>query len=392
MAIAAVPAYLGHDFSGASPGLRFGMYLPVWEKTSWKKIKSKVGDLTKVSSIKNSKQLMSQLRKRQALVAATIHADQIFCIEALAVAPFATGLGNEHPLENGFAFLNPYGLPYLAGSGVKGVLRKAAYELAGGLFGDTKGWTQGAIDAMFGFLDNRDENSGQRGALVVWDVLPEIAGENLKVEVITAHQNHYLQGDEAPHESGQPNPINFLAVPPGSHFDFHIQCDLPYLARIAPTIAAQGNWKMLVDVALNHAFEWLGFGAKTAVGYGAMQLDIQAAKRRHETEAKRLEAEERKRLEQEHVEKLAVMLPADREIQLCLDERADKNIPRITVILTALRNNRWEGEMRREITLKLREFMRAEKGRWKESTEAKKPEKDKDYQNTKFVMGLIDGG
>ena len=28
MAIAAVPAYLGRDFSTASPGLRFGMYLP----------------------------------------------------------------------------------------------------------------------------------------------------------------------------------------------------------------------------------------------------------------------------------------------------------------------------------------------------------------------------
>src|SRR5690606_13458749 len=30
MAIAAVPAYLGSDFSQASPGLRFGMYLPLW--------------------------------------------------------------------------------------------------------------------------------------------------------------------------------------------------------------------------------------------------------------------------------------------------------------------------------------------------------------------------
>ena len=30
MPIAAVPAYLGTDFSSASPGLRFGMYLPIW--------------------------------------------------------------------------------------------------------------------------------------------------------------------------------------------------------------------------------------------------------------------------------------------------------------------------------------------------------------------------
>ena len=34
MAIAAVPAYLGvgTDFSQASPGLRFGMLLPLWEQ------------------------------------------------------------------------------------------------------------------------------------------------------------------------------------------------------------------------------------------------------------------------------------------------------------------------------------------------------------------------
>ena len=30
MPIAAVPAYLGTDFRSASPGLRFGMYLPLW--------------------------------------------------------------------------------------------------------------------------------------------------------------------------------------------------------------------------------------------------------------------------------------------------------------------------------------------------------------------------
>ena len=30
MPIAAVPAYLGTDFSSASPGLRFAMYLPLW--------------------------------------------------------------------------------------------------------------------------------------------------------------------------------------------------------------------------------------------------------------------------------------------------------------------------------------------------------------------------
>jgi len=271
MAIAAVPDYVGKDFSGASPGLRFGMYLPVWNAGGWSRIESKVDDLRPVVALNpEHKALMAALRQRQHATAARIEPSQVLITEAVAVAPFTTGLGNEHPLENGFAFLNPYGLPYLAGSGVKGVLRKAASELADGLFGGTEGWTSASIEALFGSTNNNDD-SGQRGALIVWDVLPEIAGDALRIEVMTAHQSHYLQSGSSPHESGQPNPINFLAVPPRSHFDFIIQCDLPFLKRIAPDLAEGERWKTLLQAALTHAFDWLGFGAKTAVGYGAMR-------------------------------------------------------------------------------------------------------------------------
>ena len=67
---------------------------------------------------------------RQSELRATVAPSSLIHMEARSIAPFATGLGNEHPLENGFAFLNPYGLPYLPGSGVKGVVRRAAEELA----------------------------------------------------------------------------------------------------------------------------------------------------------------------------------------------------------------------------------------------------------------------
>lgn len=387
MAIAAVPAYLGKDFSTASPGLRFGMYLPMWNDNDWSKPKGKI-DLKEVARLNSGdKAVMAALRTRQAAAAATIDSKQLLRIEALAVAPFATGLGNEHPLENGFSFLNPYGLPYLPGSGVKGVLRTAANELADGLFGGSEGWTHDAIDILFGCANEHDD-TGHRGALIIWDVLPEIAGNALKVEVMTAHQSHYLQGKDTPHESGQPNPINFLAVPPKSHFDFHIQCDLPFLARTVPALAMDDRWKQLIDAALKHAFEWLGFGAKTAVGYGAMQLDPQAARRREDAEAARRQIEERKRQEVEHAEQLAAMSPADREIEQCLDERTDIGMPEITAIIGALKASRWDGDMKHEVALKLRERMRGQ-GKWKETTAARKPDKDKDHQNTLLVMQWI---
>ena len=298
MAIAAVPAYLGTDFSQASPGLRFGLFLPLWDaglgrvetqnkKSAWDSVKRlNAGDLA----------LMAALAQRQAHQAAPLAAQgRLLVLDALAVAPFTTGLGNAHPLENGFAFLNPYGLPYLPGSGVKGVLRQAGRELADHLWGDDLGWTLVAIEALFGTADADDVDDGAflRGALSFWDVLPQIEGKELLVEVMTPHQSHYYQDDTKspnganPHESGQPNPINFLTVPPGSKFAFHVLCDLTLLARSAPWLTESGAWQGLVRAAMAHAFEWLGFGAKTAVGYGAMKLDPAASAQHAQQAAQR---------------------------------------------------------------------------------------------------------
>lgn len=295
MAIAAVPKYLGTNFVTAAPGHRFGMYLKLWgENHETKVLTWETRDLKQ--EIRNNqprmvpyenkdpalndalklnpaeKEGMQALATRQKTLAGFLEATgQLLRMEAKAVAPFATGLGNEHPLENGFAFLNPYGLPYLPGSGVKGVLRAAARELANGTFGGTDGWTFKAIEALFGREGEDGDTEHQRGALSFWDVIPQIEGDSLKVEVMTPHQSHYYQKGESPHESGSPNPINFLTVPPGSGFTFHVQCNRPFLARIAPGLAENDRLKQLLEAAFEHAFDWLGFGAKTAVGYGAMR-------------------------------------------------------------------------------------------------------------------------
>ena len=306
MSIAAVPSYLGKDFSNASPGLRFGMFLPLWSE-AFALVKTE-----KAAALKQATKLSPHDQKAmQALAARQTHAAQtcpnLLTLDALATAPFTTGLGNEHPLENGFAFLNPYGLPYLPGSGVKGVLRQAARELASGEWGDAQGWSEPAILALFG---NDPATEPQlRGALSFWDVIPQIRGDSLAVDVMTPHQSHYYQqkvdpkagASDSPHDSGQPTPINFLTVPPGSAFCFHVQCDAALLRRRAPNLADNRRWQDLLTAAFEHAFEWLGFGAKTAVGYGAMESDAQrqrqqeAAKRRQEAAKERDKAEAQQR-------------------------------------------------------------------------------------------------
>ena len=362
MPIAAVPAYLGTDFSSASPGLRFGMYLPIWtnradqehEVNSRASKKSReafeVQDMLQAQGMNatiatlrqrernplpdlwdkndfaarhawekvlrltaNDKATMRALAARQSHTAqSTPHT---LTLDAIATAPFTTGLGNEHPLENGFAFLNPYGLPYLPGSGVKGVLRQAARELARGEWGDPRGWEAqkihwlkreghatielSIIDVLFGPETPDGDGDHVRGALSFWDALPQIPGDTLAVDIMTPHQSHYYQkrqdrksGDStSPHDSGAPNPISFLTLPPGTGFAFHVVCDQAHLKRLAPDLAHNQRWQILLTAAFKHAFEWLGFGAKTAVGYGAMQVNERARQQRAQAQAEAAKAQ-----------------------------------------------------------------------------------------------------
>lgn len=347
MPIAAVPAYLGTDFREASPGMRFGMYLKLWgvnrrthahlwtthdidyEVRGQDHQEREVSKENKVTALSDAKGLktsdkhtMAALATRQSLLADTVPFDHLLRLDALTTAPFTTGLGNEHPLENGFAFLNPYGLPYLPGSGVKGVLRQAARELASGDWGKTQGWSSerryllaagkeriplSMLEALFGLESGDGDTTHVRGALTFWDVIPQIAPEDpkkpdqisLMVEIMTPHQSHYYQqktenktgGSPTPHDSGQPTPISFLTVPPGSGFTFFVTCNLAHLQRLAPELAetdpasAKPRWQGLVTHAFEHAFAWLGFGAKTAVGYGAMQENPAAKAERGQREA-----------------------------------------------------------------------------------------------------------
>lgn len=388
MPIAAVPAYLGKDFKEASPGLRFGMYLPIWteradQETEVKKraeAQSREGNEVRellqhgmdhaiqqlrqretkklpglwdkndfaakqawkqmTTLTRRDKDTATHLLRRQRQQAGTANA-AILCLEAQSIAPFTTGLGNEHPLENGFAFLNPYGLPYLPGSGVKGVLRQAARELASGEWGDAKGWTSdrihpvkvgrdtidlSPIDALFGCEPAKGETHHVRGALTFWDVIPQIKGDALAVDIMTPHQSHYYQqkrdrktGDSvSPHDSGQPNPIHFLTVPAGSGFSFHVSCDLAHLDRLARDLAHDDRWKTLLTTVFEHAFEWLGFGAKTAVGYGAMVVDTKAQASAEHALRERQAAEEK-------AARLASMSPQQQMIDEFVSELQTKH-------------------------------------------------------------------
>ena len=281
----ALPDYLTRNtrFDDCPPGHRFGLYFDGWE-ADWCKPSNKTIAYSKAAESfpPHARAALAALCARQRSLASAL-GDTVLTYPARLSAPLATGLGNEHPLENGFAFLNPHGLPYLAGSGVKGVIRRAAEELASGEWGDDEGWTKDAIRILFGpgEDDPQRDTHARRGALMFWDLFFKPANDKsalLAVEIMTPHHSGYLQGNGTPHANESPTPIPFLAIAAGCECTLHVQCN-PALIP-ADAAALRESWTTLMEAAVEHAGEWLGFGAKSAVGYGRLAQDPSERARR----------------------------------------------------------------------------------------------------------------
>jgi len=194
---------------------------------------------------------------------------------------FVTGLGRQHPVENGFAWHHTLGTPYLPGSSLKGVLRA---------------WMR----------DNEDKREEEWfgsqeagiGRVTLLDMLP-CDRPKLVVDVMTPHYSPYYQDGDIPGDWHGPNPIQFLTVEQGVSWQAGAILRAPRQDD-HETVDTNELKQLLTD-----ALEW-GAGAKTAVGYGAFEQDD--AKTRHlesEAEKARAEREHRKRLDAE----LATLTP-----------------------------------------------------------------------------------
>ena len=307
-----------------------------WEPLSERK-RTALKAVTARSSIAES--MLGAIEARRRAAKESLGEQTVFSASYHLVAPLATGLGNPHPVENGFTFMNPYGVPCLPGSAVKGVVRRAAEELA--LFDEESRWTVPLVWLLFGFeeksayVDQVDKKASEiaraaserwkgcfkqwaeehvgsdthlnaflrlvgsqlkekyrkmaaknprefieslqeskslrrsihwKGLLRFWDAFP--AGKfEMGVDIMNPHHKGYFEGQNPPHDSESPLPVFFLVLEPGCKFEFLVQLD-----RTDPSV---DNWKELLGQAFDYAADNLGFGAKTAVGYGAMSVEAQ---------------------------------------------------------------------------------------------------------------------
>ncbi|MGB7651075.1 MAG: type III-B CRISPR module RAMP protein Cmr6 [Gallionella sp.] len=234
---------------------------------------------------------------------------------------FVTGMGNDHPTENGFTWHPTLGVPYLPASSVKGLVRGWLEWQWGAeaLKKDGDAQKRKQLLQWFGseHKDPREQLAEhQAGWFIFFDALPT-APVTLAADVMTPHYGKwYEQGgdetkntnaDSVPADWHSPVPVTFLTVKKATfQFGIAVRAGLKANDQTAAKTALHEVMAVLQD-----ALEWAGAGAKTATGYGRMEVDEKANK-----ESARLrEVEEGKQQEQQRLLSLQTLSPNQRVIE-----------------------------------------------------------------------------
>lgn len=196
---------------------------------------------------------------------------------ATSLYRFVSGLGREHPVENGFAWHHSLGTPYLPGSSIKGMLRSYLTS-----------WTETAetdIARIFGPREGR--NLHAVGSVIFLDAIPT-EPVTLKADVMTPHYGPYYQNSKTPGDWHSPVPIPFLTVADNAKFLF----------VVLPRTRSETDAKDCKDVLswLTEALETTGAGAKTAIGYGRFKTESEAIQTDMQTSSTHPGATEQERL------------------------------------------------------------------------------------------------
>jgi CRISPR-associated protein Cmr6 len=176
---------------------------------------------------------------------------------------------HETVTEGSVLLHHPYGVPYLPGSGLKGVLRHRlerdhpAEEEGRGLADELLGRQDRKLGDLASVVDLLD-------ALWVPERPPALSPEwsPLALDVVTPHHPSYYTAPSGqrrrPTDFDEPTPVHRLTVAPGARFLL--------VAEAADTQGAREWLDELLDSYLLPALEEDGFGAWTSVGYGRLGI------------------------------------------------------------------------------------------------------------------------
>lgn len=231
------------------------------EKEEYATVKNNISDLMIKSKIlyENIEVFIAKKNKllNSFLVAAKENGYMVYEKTMYTKTPFISGLGSGHPTETGMILDRNLGVPYIPASSVKGVCR-LAYAI-----NNVEPGNSTIDDSIFEkYFGSTSDKNPKRGEVIFLDVYPSEKPE-LKLDIMNPHFQKYYNGDNdntKPLENEDPVPINFLVVSEGCGFTFRCLYKL-----------SENEKKEDIEAFFETAFEKVGFGGKTAVGYGRFQ-------------------------------------------------------------------------------------------------------------------------
>ena len=188
------------------------------------------------------------------------------------------GIGTASVLNTGMTLHPVYGIPYIPGSGIKGMLR--TFILTECFDAEVEKAFQNAVFvSIFGSEDDTKEErySAAKGKTLFMDAFPTAAPKIVR-DIMNPHFGKYYVEGEPPADTGNPVPIFFLTLK-DTTFRFLIGLKSnPPLSEFGQDWKKVGTGKLMETDTLSDLIQvWLikaltenGIGAKTAVGYGRM--------------------------------------------------------------------------------------------------------------------------
>ncbi|MEG6617613.1 type III-B CRISPR module RAMP protein Cmr6 [Peptococcaceae bacterium 1198_IL3148] len=297
----ALPLYRQSDVpttrsKGANAGLWYDKFCNQWQRDWTLDANGKhhwIKTVTESGSLGDAK-LVNEMKERLLNLTNRLNGRSLFL---KTDGRFVTGIGREHPVENGFTWHHTLGVPYLPGSSIKGMVRTWA-----------KIWLNAdSANRIFG-ADGKEGH--EVGSVIFFDALP-IKPIKLEIDIMTPHYSEYYQKEQEnnpPADWYKPIPIPFLTVAGEQTFIF---CLAP---RRAESVEDQEDVKTAIGW-LEEALSYIGAGAKTSAGYGRFIVDADAEKAWRKQQEEEKIAREKQRQEYEKLKKLASMSPLQQEME-----------------------------------------------------------------------------
>ncbi len=202
---------------------------------------------------------------------------------------FVMGMGYSSPVENGFLLHHIYGIPYIPGESVKGLVRfmyiyrrlalenakseKEIKDIQQQVEKLEKGnYKEGELKEEEKLFIDLFGTQKEEGKVVFFDAFPVcLRKENLTIDVMNPHYGEYYRekGKKPPADWHNPNPVFFLALE-----------DIDFVFYVGAKKYEEKKEKLLSEALklLREGLEIYGLGAKRRKGYGWFEVHQQKEK------------------------------------------------------------------------------------------------------------------